>query len=101
MRDNLNGKGKELLMQDILEKVRHRTRDVYGPLARMWSYLEEINSSRDKTVDVDIDTLSTCTRKAVLLLGQTINSLLYHHRCQLIDTEEIPKIGDLPSPSVR
>ena len=101
MRDNLKGKGKELLMQDILEKVRHRTRGVYGPLARMWSYLEEINSSRDKTVDVDIDTLSTCTRKAVLLLGQTINSLLYHHRCQLIDTEEIPKIGDLPSPSIR
>ena len=43
-------------------------RDVYGPLARMWSYLEEINSSRDKTVVVDIDTLLTCTQQTVLLL---------------------------------
>ena len=80
MRDILRDKGKELLTEINLEKIHQRTRDVYGSLARMWNYLEEINSSRDETVDIDIDTLLTCTQKTVLLRGQIINSLLYRRR---------------------
>lgn len=53
---------------------------VYGPLTRIWSYLEEVNSSRDETVDVDIETLLTCTQQSVLLLAQAMNSLLYDRR---------------------
>ena len=42
MRDILKDKDKELLIKSILEKVHQRTRYAYGPLAGMWSYLEEI-----------------------------------------------------------
>ena len=55
-------------------------RHASGTLDRMRSYLEEVNSSRDKTVYVGIDILLTYTQQTVLLLGQTITSLLYHCR---------------------
>ena len=61
MRDILKYKAKESLIESICEKVRQKTRDVYGPVSRMRSYLEEINSSRDETVHVDIDIFLTCT----------------------------------------
>ena len=53
---------------------------MYGPVAKMRSYLEKIKSSRDETVDVDIDTFLTCIQQTVLFLGQAINSLLHHRR---------------------
>ena len=78
MRDStLKDKGKELLIESILEKVHQMTKDAYGPLARMWSYLEEISSSRDETVDVEIDIFLTFTQQTVLSLAQAISSLLY------------------------
>ena len=69
-----------MFRENILEKLPQRTKVVYGPLARIWSYLEEDNSSGDETVDVDIDTLLTCTQQSVLLLAQAMNSLLYDRR---------------------
>lgn len=58
MLDILKDKDKDLLIESILEKLTQRRRDVYGPSARMWSYLEGINSSRDKIVNADTDTCS-------------------------------------------
>ena len=62
MRDILKDKKRsnELIVENVLEKVHSKTRDVYGLLAKMWSDLEDINSSRDGSINVDNDTLLTC-----------------------------------------
>ena len=63
MRDIEKGKKRsnELLVENILEKVHSKTLDVYGLLAIMWSYLEDINSLRDDNINVDNDTSLTRT----------------------------------------
>ena len=76
LRDIIKDKWKELLVEIILVKVHAKAKDVYGPLARIGSYLEGINSSRNKTVDVNIGEFFICTQQTVLLLGQVSNFLL-------------------------
>ena len=83
MKEILKEKRKrtELSMESVLEKLQAKTREVYGPLARVWSYLEDLNESRDTSVEVDINSLLDCTQKTVLLLlSQAINSILYQRR---------------------
>ena len=52
-----------------------KAKDVYGPWVRIGSYLEGINRSRNKTVDVNIGEFLICTQQTVLLLVQVINFL--------------------------
>ena len=72
LQDIIKDKSKELLIEIILVKVHAKAKDVYGPLARVGSYVEGINSSRNKTVDVNIGEFLICTEQTVLLLGQVI-----------------------------
>ena len=58
MLDILKEKNKNVLIESIVEKLTQRRRDLYRPLARIWSYLKGINTSRDKIVDIDTDTRS-------------------------------------------
>lgn len=51
-------RSNELLVENVFKKVHSKTLDVYGLLARMWSYLQDINSFRDDNINVDND---TCT----------------------------------------
>ena len=71
MKDN----SKELLIEIISVKVHAKAKDVNGHLVRIGSYLEGINRSRNKTVDVNIGEILICTQQTVLLLGQVINFL--------------------------
>ena len=82
MKEILKEKRKrtDLSMESVLEKIQAKTREVYGPLARVWSYLEDLNESRDTSVEVDINSLLDCTQKTVLLLSQAINSIVYQRR---------------------
>ena len=64
----------------LVENVHSKNRDIYGSLNKIWSYLEDINGWKDDTINVDINTLLICTQQTVLLLGQTIKSILcYRH----------------------
>ena len=64
----------------LVEKVHSKNRDIYGSLNKIWSYLEDINGWKDDTINVDINTLLICTQQTVLLLGQTIKSILCYRR---------------------
>ena len=64
----------------LVEKVHSKNRDIYGSLNKIWSYLEDINGLKDDTINVDINTLLICTQQTVLLLGQTIKSILCYRR---------------------
>ena len=44
----------ELTMDSVLEKVQGKTRDVFGPLSRVWSYLHEVTSSDHEDEDKSI-----------------------------------------------
>lgn len=77
MKEILKEKGtsKELAVKAVFEKLQRNSRDVYGTLARMWNYTEELNNSRNESMEVDIEILFTCIQRTVLLLCQAISSM--------------------------
>lgn len=77
MKEILKEKGtsKELAVKAVFEKLQRNSRDVYGTLARMWNCTEELNNSRNESMEVDIEILFTCIQRTVLLLCQAISSM--------------------------
>lgn len=75
-------KSTEILIDSVLEKISDKTRDVYAPISRIWTYLEKVvkSGTEGDPIDVDIDKLLEHIQQAVLLLGQTANSITYHRR---------------------
>ena len=74
----------ELTMDSVLEKVQGKTRDIFSPLSRVWTYLQEVTSSdhedEDESIQVDLDLLLTHIQKTVLILAQALNTMTYHRR---------------------
>ena len=56
IRDTMTEKrlNHELTMDSVLEKMQGKTRDVFGPLSRVWSYLHEVTSSDHEDEDESI-----------------------------------------------
>jgi len=50
-------KSNEILFDSVLEKVQGKSRDVLGPLSKMWLYLHETMKagSRGESVDIDVE----------------------------------------------
>ena len=71
-------------MDSVLEKVQGKTRDVFGPLSRVWTYPQEVTSSyhedEDDSIQIDLDPLLTHIKKPVLILVQALNTMTYHRR---------------------
>ena len=65
-------------MASVLEKVQGKTRDVFGPLSRVWTYLQEVTSSdhedEDESIQIDLDILLTYIQKTVLILAQALHT---------------------------
>ena len=86
IRDNMKEERQnhELIMDSVLEKVQGKTRDVFGPLSRVWTYLREVTSSdhedEDESIQVDLDLLLTHIQNTVLILVQVLNTMTYHRR---------------------
>ena len=74
----------ELTMDLVLEKVQGKTRDVLGPLSRVWAYLQEVTSSdhedEHESIQVDLDLLFTHIQKTVLILAPPLNTMTYNRR---------------------
>ena len=66
----------------MLEKCNSMT---IGPLSRLQVDLEDAWQSKTKCVSVSVSNLIQLTEKTVLLMGQTNNTISYHHR-QSIDS---------------
>ena len=62
--------------------MQSKTRDVFGPLSRVWTYLQEVTSSNheheNESIQVDLDPLLAHIQKAVLILAQALNTMTYH-----------------------
>ena len=61
-----------------------QTKDVFGPLSKVWTYLQEVTSSNhedeDESIQVDLDHLLIHIQKTVLILAQALNTMTYHRR---------------------
>ena len=66
------GKSKKPALEVVLEKLQRKTRDIYRSLARMSNYLEELNNSRDDSLEADIEMLLTCMQHTFLIYCQAI-----------------------------
>ena len=76
-------KSNEILLDSILEKVQKKTRDIFGPLARMWDYLENVvktPSDEGESVSVNLEGLLSYTQQTVLVLGQALNTVSYRRK---------------------
>ena len=75
-------KTTEILIDSVLEKIADKTRDVFAPMSRLWTYLEEVvqSASGGEQIDIDIDKLLEHTQQTMLLLGQAANAITYHRR---------------------
>ena len=81
MKDKM--KSNEIILDSILEKVQKKTRDIFGPLARMWDYLENVvkkPSDEGESVSVNLEGLLSYTQQTVLVLGQALNTVSYHRK---------------------
>ena len=77
-------KSNKLQVEAVNDKIQNKTGDIYRPLANKWQYLEELNATKDKTVDVDMEHLLSCTQQKILLLGKSLNIMMYYMRyCRL------------------
>ena len=72
----------ELTMDLVLEKVQGKTRDVFGLLSRVWTYLQKVTSTyhedEGESIQVDLDLLVSHIQKTVLIIAQALNTMTYH-----------------------
>ena len=68
----------------VLEKIQRKTTDVMGPLSKVWSILEDAKNSKNDEVTVSIKDLLQYVEQTVLLLGQSVNSMTYHRRYNIL-----------------
>ena len=74
-------KSQELAVDATLEKVQNKTDDIMGPLARLWTSVNEVvtgGDSEDNRLHV-VEALHLI-EQTILLIGQTHNTILYERR---------------------
>ena len=71
LKDLLKEKKKtnEQNLENIFEKLQNKTRDVVGPLAKLWKILEDAKQAEDEAVQISVNELLFYVEQIVLLLG--------------------------------
>ena len=70
----------QLAWDQILEKLQHKTVNVYGPLSKVWLTLEDALASDVQQPVIDLEELAKLVEQTILLLGQSFNAVTYHRR---------------------
>ena len=70
----------DLIWDGVLEKVSKSVRDVMGPLSKSWLTLDDVLKTTSDSVRFNIEELTEHIEQADLLLGQAINTTVYHRR---------------------
>ena len=65
---------------DTLEHIQKRLLHIMGPLGKLWNLINSIKDNSNPDQVIDIYVLMKHADQAVLLLGQTINSVSYNRR---------------------
>ena len=86
LKDLLKEKKKtnEQNLENIFEKLQNKTRDVMGPLAKLWKILEDAKQAEDEAVPVSVNELLFYVEQIVLLLGQSSYVITYHRRLNVL-----------------
>ena len=86
LKDLLKEKRKtnEQNLENIFEKLQNKTRDVMGPLAKLWKMLEDAKQTEDEAVQISVNELLFYVEQIVLLLGQSSNAIAHHRRLNVL-----------------
>ena len=81
----------ELQIEANIEK-KIKIRDIYGPLVNMWQSLEGLIAATDETVNVDMESLVSCTQQTTLLLRipQLPLNTKINHRTDIASSSFLP-----------
>ena len=84
-------KCNELQIEANIEK-KIKIRDIYGPLVNMWQSLEGLIAATDETVNVDMESLVSCTQQTTLLLRipQLPLNTKINHRTDIASSSFLP-----------
>ena len=86
LKDILKEKKKtsEQNLENIFEKLQNKTRDVMGPLAKLWKIVEDADQAEDESVQISVNELLFYIEQIVLLLGQSSNAITYYRRLKVL-----------------
>ena len=86
LKDLLKEKKKtnERNLENIFEKLQNKTRDVTGPLEKLWKILEDAKQAENEAVQISVNELLFYVEPTVLLLGQSSNAITYHRRLNVL-----------------
>ena len=75
---------RELDMDNVLEKIQNRTRNVLGPLSRIWALVDEASSSKKHKVELSLSEIKTYLEQSVVLLGNSSSTVSYYRRYAML-----------------
>jgi len=78
-------KNSEIAFEGVLEKAQQKAHSIMGPLSRVWVELEKAVNSKKNDVGIDAEGMLKMTHQTVLLLGQTLNTLSFHCRYNVLN----------------
>ena len=77
-------KNSTVAIDSVLAKFQKLNSMAMGPLVRLWVDLEKARRSETESVSVSVSDSIYLTGQAVLLMGQTNNTISYHHRLRVL-----------------
>ena len=69
----------EVAVDLSLTKIQQKVINVFGPLCRVWQYIEDAKNSSGSDVVIPLHQIAEDMDKSVLLLGQAFQASTYHH----------------------
>ena len=69
---------------DFFKKLQNKTRDVMGPLAKLWKILEDAKQAEDEAVQTSVNELLFYVEQIILLLGQSSNAKTFYRRLNIL-----------------
>ena len=77
-------KTNEQNIKNVYDELQNKTRDVMGPLAKLWKILEDAKQAEEEAAQISVHELLLYVEQIVLLLGQSSNAITYHRRLTVL-----------------
>ena len=77
-------KQQDLDFDNVLEKTQGRNRSDIGPSSKILTAVESARLSQKNSVEVDLKEIQEFVEQTVLLLGQSVNSISYYRRFDML-----------------
>ena len=70
----------KLGVDGIMEKAQQNVLNIMGPFSRVWLASEGAIASEENQQEIILEEMVQCIEQAIMLVGQNINALTYHHQ---------------------